>query len=50
MNTMDGENIERVGRPVDVYVDRPPGESDKGIDSQLDVAVSELLKDIDGMS
>lgn len=50
VRTMDGENIELVGRPVDVFVERPPGESDKGIDSQLDVAVSELLKDIDGKS
>ncbi|MGH1362650.1 MAG: S41 family peptidase [Calditrichia bacterium] len=47
VHTMDGENIELVGRPVDVFADRPPGESDRGIDSQLDVAVAELLRDID---
>ena len=39
----DGKNMERNPRPVDVPVTRPIGESYTGRDSQLDVAVKELL-------
>jgi C-terminal processing protease CtpA/Prc len=39
----DGKNMERNPRPVDVPVTRPIGESLTGRDSQLDVAVKELL-------
>jgi tricorn protease len=39
----DGKNMERNPRPVDVAVTRPIGESYTGRDSQLDVAVKELL-------
>ena len=39
----DGKNMERNPRPVDVPVTRPLGESYTGRDSQLDVAVKELL-------
>ena len=44
--TMEGENTELKPRPVDIDVDRPLGESAKGIDSQLDAAVGELLRQI----
>lgn len=39
-----GQNMELNPRPVDVPVTRPVGESLQGKDSQLDTAVSELLK------
>ena len=39
----DGKNMENNPRPVDVPVSRPIGESYTGKDSQLDVAVKELL-------
>ena len=39
----DGKNMENNPRPVDVPVSRPIGESFTGRDSQLDVAVKELL-------
>jgi len=39
----DGKNMENNPRPVDVPVTRPIGESYTGKDSQLDVAVKELL-------
>ena len=42
----DGVNMERNPRPVDVPVTRPIGESLTGKDSQLDVAVRELLTQI----
>jgi hypothetical protein len=42
----DGKNMENNPRPVDVQVSRPLGESYTGKDSQLDVAVRELLGDI----
>ena len=45
---MRGNNMERNPRPVDIAVTRPVGESYSGVDSQLDTAVKELLKQIDG--
>jgi Tol biopolymer transport system component len=42
----DGKNMELNPRPVDVPVTRPIGESLTGKDSQLDVAVRELLGQI----
>lgn len=42
----DGTVMEMNPRPVDVAVDKPVGESYAGKDSQLDVAVRELLKEI----
>jgi tricorn protease len=47
ITTAEGVNMERSPRPVDVPVDRPHGESYAGTDTQLDVAVRELLKQID---
>ncbi|HEY0139775.1 MAG TPA: DPP IV N-terminal domain-containing protein [Thermoanaerobaculia bacterium] len=38
-----GENMELAPRPVDVFVQRPIGETFAGKDAQLDVAVRELL-------
>ena len=43
----DGTDMERNPRPVDVEVTRPIGETYTGKDSQLDVAVRELLKQLD---
>ena len=37
-----GEDMELVPRPVDVRVDRPMGESYRGVDAQLDAAVRTL--------
>ena len=42
----DGKSMENNPRPVDVAVTRPIGESYTGRDSQLDVAVRELLAQI----
>ena len=42
----DGSPMEMHPRPVDVPVTRPVGESYTGRDSQLDVAVAELLKQL----
>ena len=47
VTTLEGENTEGTARPVDVQVDRPLGEAAQGIDSQLDVAVEQLLTQID---
>ena len=47
VSTLDGENLEGNARPVDVEVERPLGEADRGVDSQLDVAVRELLAQLD---
>jgi Tol biopolymer transport system component/C-terminal processing protease CtpA/Prc len=44
----DGTPMEMHPRPVDVAVMRPVGESYTGKDVQLDAAVAELLKQIDG--
>ena len=43
----DGKVMENNPRPVDIAVSRPIGESYSGKDSQLDVAVKELLAQID---
>jgi tricorn protease len=43
---MDGRNMEGNPRPVDVTVERQLGETLAGKDSQLDTAVSELLKQL----
>lgn len=43
-----GQVMELNPRAVDVRVQRPIGESYSGVDSQLDAAVRELLKQIDG--
>lgn len=45
--TMDGENLEGHGRPVDVDVPLPLGASARGIDTQLDAGVAALLGRID---
>jgi Tol biopolymer transport system component/C-terminal processing protease CtpA/Prc len=42
----DGTNMERNPRPVDIEVTRPIGETLTSRDSQLDVAVRELLKQL----
>jgi tricorn protease len=42
----DGTNMERNPRPVDIEVTRPIGETLTDHDSQLDVAVRELLKQL----
>ena len=47
VSTLEGENTEGTARPVDIQVDRPLGEAAQGIDSQLDVAVEQLLAQID---
>lgn len=39
-----GQNMERNPRPVDVFVQRPLGETQAGKDSQLDAAIRELLR------
>ncbi len=44
ITTADGSPMEMHPRPVDVAVTRPIGEGLRGKDSQLDAAVSELLK------
>lgn len=45
--TLDGENLEGKGRPVDVDVPLPLGASARGIDTQIDAAVAALLGRID---
>jgi Tol biopolymer transport system component/C-terminal processing protease CtpA/Prc len=46
ITTMEGKDMELVPRPVDIPVSRPIGETLTGKDSQLDVAVRELLKQL----
>src|SRR5215510_11469253 len=46
ISTLDGTTMELNPRPVDIPVTRPIGESLVGKDSQLDTAVSELLKQL----
>lgn len=46
ITTMDGKNMELEPRPVDIPVTRPIGESLERKDSQIDTAVSELLKQL----
>jgi tricorn protease len=48
VSTLSGENIEGAARPVDIEVDRPLGEAERGIDSQLDVAIEQLLMQLEG--
>jgi Tol biopolymer transport system component/C-terminal processing protease CtpA/Prc len=48
ITTLDGTNMELNPRPVDIPVTRPIGESLTGKDSQLDVAVRELLRQLGG--
>jgi tricorn protease len=43
ITSLDGTNMELNPRPVDIPVTRPVGESLYGKDSQLDIAVKELL-------
>jgi len=47
VSTLTGENLEGTARSVDFQVERPLGESSARKDSQLDVAVEKLLKQID---
>ena len=47
VSTLDDENTEGNARPVDIEVDRPLGEADQGVDSQLNVAIEQLLNQID---
>lgn len=44
--TASGENMELKPRPVDIPVDRPMGESYRGVDVQLETAVKSLLSEI----
>jgi C-terminal processing protease CtpA/Prc len=46
ITTLDGKTMELNPRPVDIPVTRPIGESLLGKDSQLDVAVRELLQQL----
>lgn len=46
IQTTDHENMEMHPRPVDVEVERQPGETEEGTDSQLAKAVSELLEQL----
>jgi Tol biopolymer transport system component/C-terminal processing protease CtpA/Prc len=45
----DGTNMERHPRPVDIEVTRPIGETLTTRDSQLDVAIRELLKQLNSL-
>lgn len=45
--TVEGENLELVGRKPDIFIENHPEELDKGIDRQTEAAVKELLKQID---
>jgi tricorn protease len=42
----DGSDMEMHPRPVDIEVHRDVGESDRGVDTQLDRAVRELLAEL----
>ncbi|MBN8480602.1 MAG: PD40 domain-containing protein [Xanthomonadales bacterium] len=46
ITTADGQPMEMAPRPVDVAVERPLGEAQRGIDSELDAAVRTLLEGI----
>ena len=50
VSTVDGENLEGRGRPVDFDVDRPLGEAAQGRDSQLDLAIEKLIEQIDSQN
>ena len=45
--TIEGENLELVGRKPDMFVENHPEELDKGIDRQTEAAVKALLEQID---
>ncbi|MCA8935564.1 MAG: PD40 domain-containing protein [Planctomycetes bacterium] len=45
--TVDGENLELVGRKPDIFVENTPDELDKGIDRQTERTVKELLAQMD---
>jgi C-terminal processing protease CtpA/Prc len=49
VGTREGENLELNSRPVDVHVERPLGESARGVDSQMDRAAQILLEQIDSL-
>jgi len=44
-----GESLEGRSREADFWVEREFGETAKGVDSQLDVAIEKLLEQIDGV-
>lgn len=44
-----GENLEGRSREADFWVEREFGETMRGVDSQLDVAIEKLLEGIEGM-
>lgn len=45
--TVEGENLELVGRKPDVFIENTPEELDRGIDRQTEAAVKALLRQID---
>lgn len=45
---VEGDNLEHGSRTIDIFVERPLGESSENKDSQLDAAIENLLKQIDG--
>ncbi|MGB9597429.1 MAG: S41 family peptidase, partial [Candidatus Poribacteria bacterium] len=47
VENVDGKNLETESREVDVYIERPLGESLQNKDSQLDTAIKCLLDQID---
>ena len=46
ITSADGQPMEMAPRPVDVAVERPLGEAQRGVDSELDAAVRTLLEGI----
>lgn len=48
VTTLEGQDLDDAPRMPDVFIERPIGEGLTGKDSQLDVAVQELLHQIDG--
>jgi C-terminal processing protease CtpA/Prc len=46
ISTPEGENLEGIGRMVDVDASLPPGEWARGQDRQLDVAVATLIESL----
>lgn len=45
--TVDGENLENIGRKADIFVENHPDELDQGIDRQTQAAVKALLEQLD---
>lgn len=45
--TVDGENLENIGRKADIFVENHPDELDQGIDRQTEAAVKALLEQLD---